>query len=134
MNRRIVFLLLALIIMGVSGCAVYDHKAMPKAAVETASPAPNTGNREDVSSHSAIPGPKDAIVHIGDILEVSVAEDSSFNGNYEVRLGGYFILPAVGRIEATGLPLKEIEANVSKVLENTQLLHATVKVKKLQWN
>jgi len=86
---------------------------------------------ENVSAVSATPGPKDTIIQIGDTLEVTVAEDRSFNGYYEVRRGGYFILPFVGRIDAAGLPLKEIEAKVSKALEDTQLPHATVKVDKL---
>jgi len=88
-------------------------------------------NRQIVSPVSAAPGLEDAIIEIGDTLEVSVVEDHSFNGCYEVRRGGYFILPAVGRIEAAGLPITEIEAKVSKALENTQLAHATVKVRKL---
>lgn len=71
------------------------------------------------------------IVQIGDVLEVEVAEDRSFDGYYEVRLGGYFILPSVGRIDAGGLPLKEVQANITRALEETQLPHATVKVAEL---
>ena len=79
----------------------------------------------------AVPGPKDTIIRIGDVLEILVAEDRSFNGRYEVRRGGYIILPAVGCIDAAGLPLKVVEVNVSKALEETQLPHATVKVDKM---
>jgi protein involved in polysaccharide export with SLBB domain len=72
------------------------------------------------------------IVQLGDVLAVSVAEDPSFNGYYEVRLGGYIILPAVGRIDAMGLRLKVVQANVIRALEETQLPHATVKVTELR--
>jgi protein involved in polysaccharide export with SLBB domain len=87
---------------------------------------------EKASPVPTAPGPKDTIIQIGDVLEIAVAEDRSFNGRYEVRRGGYIILPAVGRIEAAGLPLKEVQANVSKSLEETQLPHATVNVEKMR--
>jgi len=100
-------------------CCWHPFTALTQQARETAPPV------------CAAPGAKDTIIQIGDILEIVVTEDRSYNGNYEVRRGGYIILPAVGRIEAAGLPLKEVEANVSKALEATQLPHATVKVEKL---
>jgi len=144
MNRTPLFLLLAMITMGMSGCAA-NKRAMAGAAVDmpankpitpglteaTPSPAPSAHNRENVSPVSATAGRKDTAILIGDVLEVSVAEDRTYNGCYEVRLGGYFILPFVGRIDAVNLTLKEIEANVSKALEATQLPRATVKVEKL---
>jgi hypothetical protein len=131
MNRIILLLLPAIITMGMSGCAAYNNEAMPKAAVETRSPAPDGDKRENVIPVTATPGPRDTIVEIGDTLDVIVAEDHSFSGCYEVRRGGYFILPAVGRVDAAGLSLKQIEAKVSKALEFTQLPRATVKVEKL---
>jgi len=130
MNRIILFFLLAITI-GMPGCAVRKNRAMTVAAVEAPQPASTTNNRENGSPVSVAPGPREAIIQIGDDLEVIVAEDHSFNGIYEVRLGGYFILPAVGRINAAGLPLKEVQANVIRTLEETQLAHATVKVNKI---
>jgi len=38
----------------------------------------------------------------GDNIEIFVVEDASFNGRYQVRRGGYIILPAVGRIAVAG--------------------------------
>jgi protein involved in polysaccharide export with SLBB domain len=142
MNRIILFHLLAIITMTMSGCAAYHNEAMAGADVgkkqmapvltePTLAPASNTHNRENIAPVSATAKMEDTIIQVGDVLEVAVAEDHSFNGYYEVRLGGYFILPAVGRIEAAGLPIKEIEAKLSKALEDTQLAHATVKVEKL---
>ena len=87
--------------------------------------------RESAPRVSATPGSKDATIQIGEVVEVSVAEDPSFNGRYQVRRGGFFIMPGVGRIEAAGSSLKQIENNVRKALEETQLPHATVKVERL---
>lgn len=99
-----------------------DRSAVARASTEpTPSPASKTYTR----------GPEDIIVQIGDVLDVNVAEDRSFNGYYEVRVGGYFILPAVGRIDAVGLPLRKIQVNITKALEETQLPHATVRVSML---
>ncbi len=140
MNRTIIlFFLPAAITMEMVGCATYDNKAMAGAAVDkkpsmqvvTPSPASNTLNRENLSPVAGSSRQEDTIIQIGDDLEVIVAEDRTFDGIYEVRMGGYFILPAVGRIQAAGLPLKIIQANVTKALEETQLPHATVKVNKL---
>ena len=100
-----------------------DKKPLASGSMEsTPSPDSNTQTR----------GAEDTIVQIGDVLGVSVAEDPSFNGYYEVRRGGFIILPAVGRIEAVDLPLKKVQTNVASALEETQLPHATVKVNELR--
>ena len=135
MHRTILLLLLAVITVGMGGCADHD-KAMAGAAVEAPdgkpmAPAPANPLPTPVGRSLQAPGPQDTIVQIGDVLEVIVAEDRSFDGYYEVRRGGYIILPSVGRIDASSLTLKEVEAKVSKALEDTQLTRATVKVKKL---
>jgi len=142
MNCIILVLLFSVITMGMSGCAASDNKARAGAVVgekpkapgsteTTPSPDSNSLDRENIAAVSAPRGPRDMIVQIGDVLEVEVAEDRSFDGYYEVRLGGYFILPSVGRIDAGGLPLKEVQANITRALEETQLPHATVKVAEL---
>ena len=76
--------------------------------------------------------PSDDLIVPGDILELYVVEDPSFNGRYQVRRGGYIILPAVGRIPVAGKSFPDAEAEVRKALETTQLQHATVMVEKVE--
>src|SRR5688572_6185265 len=38
----------------------------------------------------------------GEAIEVMVMEDDSFNGIYQVRRGGYIIMPRVGRVSLAG--------------------------------
>ncbi|HEX4086571.1 MAG TPA: SLBB domain-containing protein [Chthoniobacteraceae bacterium] len=75
--------------------------------------------------------PTDNIILPGDNLEVYVVEDASFNGRYQVRRGGYIIMPAVGRIAVAGKTLSEAEMEVRKALESSQLQHASVMVEKV---
>jgi len=78
------------------------------------------------------PAPEDTLILPGDNLEVFVVEDASFNGRYQVRRGGYIILPAVGRIAVAGKTLPAAESEVRKALETNQLQHATVMVEKVE--
>ncbi len=78
------------------------------------------------------PAPEDSLILPGDNLELFVVEDASFNGRYQVRRGGYIILPAVGRIAVAGKSLQGAETEVRKALETTQLQHATVMVEKVE--
>ena len=132
MRRLILLLPLAMITVGMPGCTAFDHKTMAGTSVDTTPLAPAvTEQTPSPESNNHNPGAVGRIVQVGDVLAVSVSEDPSFNGYYEVRLGGYIILPAIGRIDAMGLPLKMVQANVTKALEETQLPHATVKVTEL---
>jgi len=78
------------------------------------------------------PAPQENLILPGDNLEIFVVEDTSFNGRYQVRRGGYIILPAVGRIPVAGKSFQEAETEVRKALETTQLQHATVMVEKVE--
>ena len=77
------------------------------------------------------PGVDEGVVLPGENLEVFVVEDSSFNGRYPVRRGGYIILPAIGRIYVAGKNLRAAEAEVKKTLESSQLHHASVMIEKV---
>ena len=74
--------------------------------------------------------PKADIILPGEKLKIFVVEDSSFNGVYMVRRGGYIIMPAVGRIPVTGKTVPEAEQAISAALEETQLARATVMVER----
>jgi protein involved in polysaccharide export with SLBB domain len=78
------------------------------------------------------PPPENTLILPGDNLEVFVVEDPSFNGRYQVRRGGYIIMPAVGRIAVAGKTLPEAETEVKRLLETTQLQKATVMVEKVE--
>jgi len=82
----------------------------------------------------AIRAPADAIadsrITAGESLEIYVVEDEGFNGVYQVRRGGYILMPSVGRIPVAGMELTEAEASVKAALERTQLTSASVLVER----
>lgn len=67
----------------------------------------------------------------GENLEIFVNEDASFNGRYQVRRGGYIILPQVGRITVAGKTLSQCEQAVKRALESSQLTRATVLIERI---
>ncbi len=79
-----------------------------------------------------VEAPEDSVILPGDNLEIYVVEDPSFNGRYQVRRGGYIIMPAVGRIPVAGKSMQGAEQEVRKALETSQLQHATVMVEKVE--
>ena len=72
------------------------------------------------------------VVVPGENLEVFVNEDPSFNGIYQVRRGGYIIMPQVGRIAVAGKPLSAAEAAVKRALQSSQLHNASVMIERKQ--
>ena len=68
----------------------------------------------------------------GNNLELWVNEDPSFNGRYQVRRGGYVILPQVGRVLVAGKTVGQAEAAVRKALLATQLRRATVMIERFE--
>jgi protein involved in polysaccharide export with SLBB domain len=69
---------------------------------------------------------KNKIILPGQVLQLFVLEDESFNGLYQVRNGGYVVLPRVGRVSVVGKDLNDAEKNIKAELERTQLKQATV--------
>jgi protein involved in polysaccharide export with SLBB domain len=74
----------------------------------------------------------DEVVVPGENLEVFVNEDPSFNGIYQVRRGGYIIMPQVGRIAVAGKSLSAAEAAVKRALQSSQLHNASVMIERKQ--
>lgn len=68
----------------------------------------------------------------GENIEVFVVEDATFNGRYQVRRGGYIILPQVGRVFVAGKSIEETERAVRKALESSQLRKASVMIERIQ--
>ena len=74
----------------------------------------------------------DEVVVPGENLEIFVNEDPSFNGIYQVRRGGYIIMPQVGRIAVAGKTLSAAEAAVKRALQSSQLHNASVMIERKQ--
>lgn len=72
------------------------------------------------------------VVLPGNNLELFVNEDTSFNGRYQVRRGGYIILPQVGRVLVAGKTIAQAESAVRKALQATQLRRATVMIERFE--
>ena len=83
------------------------------------------------SQQSAVTASNEVIVP-GENLEVFVNEDPSFNGRYEVRRGGYIIMPQVGRIAVAGKTIPGAEVAVKHALQSSQLHHASVLIERVQ--
>lgn len=80
---------------------------------------------------SAVSASNEVIVP-GETLEVFVNEDPSFNGRYQVRRGGYIIMPQVGRIAVAGKTIPGAEAAVKRALQSSQLHRASVLIERVQ--
>lgn len=64
----------------------------------------------------------------GETIELYVAEDDSFNGLYQVRAGGYVVVPRLPKIYVAGKTLKQVEEAIREELGRNQLRNATVTV------
>ena len=68
----------------------------------------------------------DGLILPGESIQLFVLEDETFNGLYQVRQGGYVIMPRIGRVQLAGKDLPSAEQAVKGALEATQLRQATV--------
>lgn len=80
---------------------------------------------------SSVAGSNEILVP-GETLEVFVNEDPSFNGRYQIRRGGYIIMPQVGRIAVAGKTIPGVEAAVKRALQTTELHRASVLIERVQ--
>lgn len=65
-------------------------------------------------------------IQVGDLIDVFVLEDTSFNGTFAIRPSGDIIMPKVGRVNVNGLSLAEAESRIKQTLEANQLKQASV--------
>jgi protein involved in polysaccharide export with SLBB domain len=89
------------------------------------------GRTQGAASDRLIEDGEEAILP-GNNLEVWVNEDASFNGRYQVRRGGYIMLPQVGRVQVASKSISQAEAAVRKALQATQLRRATVMIERFE--
>ncbi|MBA4147313.1 MAG: SLBB domain-containing protein [Verrucomicrobia bacterium] len=66
----------------------------------------------------------------GESIEVLVLEDDSFNGVYQVRRGGYIVLPRVGRVYVAGKDVAGAERSVKEALQESQIKDGTVMIER----
>jgi len=64
----------------------------------------------------------------GETIELYVAEDDSFNGLYQVRAGGYIVIPRLPKVYVAGKTLKQVEQAIREELGRNQLRDASVTV------
>ncbi|MFN7139153.1 MAG: polysaccharide biosynthesis/export family protein [Limisphaerales bacterium] len=77
--------------------------------------------KENVEANLLVPG---------ESIEVLVLEDDSFNGVYQVRRGGYIVLPRVGRIYVAGKDVAGAEKAIKEALQESQIKDGTVMVER----
>lgn len=65
-------------------------------------------------------------IQVGDMIDVFVLEDNTFNGTFTIRSSGDIIMPKVGRVGVQGLSLSEAEGRIKQTLQANQLRLATV--------
>uniref|UniRef100_UPI0037847604 polysaccharide biosynthesis/export family protein n=1 Tax=Prosthecobacter sp. TaxID=1965333 RepID=UPI0037847604 len=75
---------------------------------------------------SASMGASEPLFRSGDFVELLVEEDVSFNGIFEVRVGGYVLIPKIGRVVVVGLNRDAVEKRIRESLQQQQLKQATV--------
>lgn len=74
---------------------------------------------------------RSSLIGEGEILQLHVIEDQTFDNLYQVRPGGYVILPRVGRVNVAGKDLEGAEDEVRRALEKAQqLIDATVLIER----
>lgn len=73
-----------------------------------------------------------SIILPGESIEVVVLEDDSLNGLYQVRRGGYIIMPRVGRISVAGKDASGAEKAIKEALAVNQIKDSTVMVERPQ--
>ncbi|MCF7785110.1 MAG: polysaccharide biosynthesis/export family protein [Prosthecobacter sp.] len=88
----------------------------------------NSGNEPPPMPLAAnqLPSSANYRIQVGDMVDVFVLEDNTFNGTFIIRSSGDIIMPKVGRVGVQGLSLSEAEARIKQTLQANQLKLATV--------
>ena len=86
-----------------------------------------SGSRVPSNSTSATPtGTRTDLILSGETIELLVMQDESFNGMYQVRQGGYILIPQVGRVPVSGMTVPAAEESVAKAFSQTMIVNPTV--------
>ncbi len=105
--------------------------ARTKAAIVELERVESEINETVQAMQSSLKGkPESDVILPGESVEIFVTEDESLNGVYQVRRGGYILLPRAGRIALAGKDLAGAEKAIKEVLQVNQLKDATVMVER----
>ena len=70
--------------------------------------------------------PQPDLIASGETIELFVMQDESFNGMYQVRQGGYILIPQVGRVPVAGMNVPAAESSVAKAFSQTMIVNPTI--------
>jgi protein involved in polysaccharide export with SLBB domain len=71
-------------------------------------------------------GPRSDLINSGETIELFVMQDESFNAMYQVRQGGYILIPRVGRVQVAGMTIPSAESSVAKAFSQTMIVNPTI--------
>lgn len=80
------------------------------------------------SDHLSTPAPGSYIIGAQDQLSITVADETELTGRYRVDNDGSFNFPYLGRVEAAGKSLSELQTTLTKQLGNGWLKNPQVRV------
>jgi protein involved in polysaccharide export with SLBB domain len=78
------------------------------------------------SPHSTTSGARSDLITSGETIELFVMQDESFNAMYQVRQGGYILIPRVGRVQIAGMTIPSAESSVAKAFSQTMIVNPTI--------
>ena len=78
------------------------------------------------SSQATSGDPRSDLINSGETIELFVMQDESFNAMYQVRQGGYILIPRVGRVQVAGMTIPSAESSVAKAFSQTMIVNPTI--------
>jgi protein involved in polysaccharide export with SLBB domain len=78
------------------------------------------------SPQAAASRPRSDLITSGETIELFVMQDESFNAMYQVRQGGYILIPRVGRVQIAGMSIPSAESSVAKAFSQTMIVNPTI--------
>jgi polysaccharide export outer membrane protein len=123
MNFRTLLLLLVLAVL--TACA---SGSGPKAGTtrEVTSTGPSMAPPDTTASGGAYTGVSEYRVGPQDLIEITVFQVADLNRTVRVNSAGQISLPLIGLVQAGGLTIPELEANIAKKLEARYLQNPQV--------
>ena len=78
------------------------------------------------SAQAAASSARSDLITSGETIELFVMQDESFNAMYQVRQGGYILIPRVGRVQIAGMTIPSAESSVAKAFSQTMIVNPTI--------
>ena len=91
----------------------------------------NNNSKQNIDDGGSLEVDEDPLrIKVGETIELMILEDERFNGMYEVRLGGYILIPQVGRVQVAGMTVQEAEKSVHDVFDQKIIVKPSVIVER----